>query len=94
MGDGTTTDRTAPVKVFDNVRDISAGSFSSLAVLNNGTLMGWGKNKEGQLGSENTNDLLWPVKVYEGVQKAVNADTFSVFILQNNELMLTGKVVP
>lgn len=82
------------MKVLDNVRDISAGSFSSLAVLNNGTLMGWGKNKEGQLGSENTNDLLWPVKVYEGVQKAVNADTFSVFILQNNELMLTGKVVP
>jgi alpha-tubulin suppressor-like RCC1 family protein len=38
LGDGTTVSRDKPVKVLDNVRQISAGDCSSYAVRNDGSL--------------------------------------------------------
>jgi alpha-tubulin suppressor-like RCC1 family protein len=50
LGDGTTTNRTSPVKVVDgNVSKIAAGSNHSLYRKTDGSLWGMGFNGSGQL---------------------------------------------
>ena len=66
LGDGTTVSRDKPVKVLDNVRQISAGDCSSYAVRNDGSLWAWGWNKCGQLGDGTKTDRLRPVKTMHG----------------------------
>ncbi|MEV6975051.1 hypothetical protein [Kitasatospora sp. NPDC093806] len=63
LGDGTSLDRTTPVRVcavgatapctsfLSNVVSIAAGGDHSLALLADGTVVGWGSNGAGQLGN-------------------------------------------
>ncbi len=53
LGDGTTTRRTTPVAVAGLtgvLRSVAAGSYFSLAVRADGTVVAWGANAQGQLG--------------------------------------------
>ncbi|MGW7002585.1 RCC1 domain-containing protein, partial [Streptomyces sp. NPDC054933] len=75
LGDGTTMSRTTPVRVcapgqtapctrfLRHVRAISAGSFLSLALRPNGTVLSWGANSFGELGDGTTINRLTPVRV-------------------------------
>jgi alpha-tubulin suppressor-like RCC1 family protein len=51
---GTNNPMPAPVLGLQHVRAISAGSGHALALLKNGTVMGWGANNQGQLGQGTT----------------------------------------
>ena len=70
LGDGSVQMRPAPRKVREgtrilkNVVSIAAGAQHSLAVLENGRVMAWGMNDEGQLGDRTTTDRRRPVFVY------------------------------
>lgn len=52
LGDGTTTDRSAPVQVSDlsDVRAVAAAGEHNLALKRDGTVWAWGDNHIGQLG--------------------------------------------
>jgi alpha-tubulin suppressor-like RCC1 family protein len=52
LGDGTTTDRSAPVQVIGltNAVAIAAGANHSIAIENDGSVWTWGANDRGQLG--------------------------------------------
>jgi alpha-tubulin suppressor-like RCC1 family protein len=52
LGDGTTTNRTAPVQIGgdNNWASIMAGQYYTTALKSNGTLWAWGSNDGGQLG--------------------------------------------
>lgn len=52
LGDGTTTDATAPVTVtgVNNAVSLSAGGGHTCAVTGNGRVQCWGSNSDGQLG--------------------------------------------
>jgi alpha-tubulin suppressor-like RCC1 family protein len=69
LGDGTTTDRHAPVQVarIAGVTAIAAGGFHSVALVTLGvltpTVWAWGWNGLGQLGDGTTTDRLVPVPV-------------------------------
>ena len=71
LGDGTTTHRTAPVKVekpTDAPADftytqVNAGGYHSLALGSDGNAYAWGDNEHGQLGDETTTNQTTPVKV-------------------------------
>ncbi|NPD29551.1 RCC1 domain-containing protein, partial [Corallococcus exiguus] len=66
LGNNTTTDRLAPVKVTGLtgvVVDIAAGNEHSLALKADGTVWAWGLNDLGQLGDNSTTQRLKPVKV-------------------------------
>ena len=75
LGNGTTTgDQTTPVDVLGippgrTVRGLSAGIFHALAVLDDGTMLAWGSNVEGQLGdgTNNSSEEAKPVSI-TGVQ--------------------------
>ena len=74
LGDGTTT-HTAPVRVcapgqtapctrfLRHVRAISAGSFQSLALRPNGTVLSWGDNSRGEVGDGTRINRTTPVRV-------------------------------
>ena len=51
LGDGTTTDRSTPIKVEDNVTIISADSEHSMYVKKDGSLWVMGRNWYGELGT-------------------------------------------
>ena len=64
VGDGTTTDRHAPVQIgTDNWQSIAGGPAHSVAVRADGTLWAWGYNNVGQLGDGTTTDRHAPVQV-------------------------------
>jgi hypothetical protein len=69
LGDNSTTNRSAPVKVADgdgvnsDFVAIAAGGTHSLALKSNGEVWAWGYNLYGRLGDNSTTDRLVPVRV-------------------------------
>jgi len=70
LGDGTTSPRTAPVRIgtATNWASVSVGRDHSVAIRRDGTLWAWGNNRHGQLGDGtggnwNSPDRLSPVQV-------------------------------
>jgi alpha-tubulin suppressor-like RCC1 family protein len=69
LGDGTTTNRTAPVQVhginnagmLSGVTAVAAGDRHSLAQKSDGTVLAWGANYKGQLGDGTTTERHTPV---------------------------------
>jgi len=56
IGDGTSTTRSAPIRVsgLTNITSIAAGVENNLAIDRNGTIWAWGHNWFGQIGDGNT----------------------------------------
>ncbi|HEV2759217.1 MAG TPA: hypothetical protein VGV86_06570 [Acidimicrobiales bacterium] len=65
LGDGTTTERDAPVKIpgLPRITCVAAGALHSLAVDTEGGVWAWGWNAVGQLGDGTTTDRHRPVRV-------------------------------
>jgi alpha-tubulin suppressor-like RCC1 family protein len=70
LGDGTTTNRSAPVAVTTSgvlsgktIKTISAGGSHTCAVASNNQAYCWGRNAYGQLGDGSTNNSSVPVAV-------------------------------
>lgn len=72
LGDGTTTQRSVPVKVSDAGAsilsgripvEIVAGQYCSYALCSDGTVAAWGYNSFGQLGDNSTTHRYLPVRV-------------------------------
>jgi alpha-tubulin suppressor-like RCC1 family protein len=66
VGDGTSTDRSTPVRVsgLEGVVAIAAGPRHSLAVRRDGTVWAWGSNWGGPLGEGTTTDHATPNQVH------------------------------
>ena len=66
LGDGTTTDKSTPVRVrcLNRVTTIAASLYSGYAVRSNGIVYAWGWNYDGELGDgSTTTHRLIPVRV-------------------------------
>jgi alpha-tubulin suppressor-like RCC1 family protein len=65
LGDGTTTQRSAPVQVagISGVTAVAGGENSTYALKSDGTVWAWGRNNEGQLGDGTKTDQYAPVQV-------------------------------
>jgi alpha-tubulin suppressor-like RCC1 family protein len=67
LGDGTTTQRSAPVLVqlpAGTYTAVAAGEFHGLALTSAGNVYAWGGNQSGQLGDGTTTDRTSPVFVH------------------------------
>ena len=63
LGDGTTTQRNAPVAADAGWKQVSAAAWHTLAVRADGTLWAWGDNSNGELGDGTTTNRLSPVQI-------------------------------
>lgn len=96
LGDGTNTNRRAPVDVTllsGPVRAIGADGSHSCALLTSGTVQCWGNNEAGQLGDGTTVASTTPVTVTglsEGVSAIVLGRSHSCALLQSGTLQCWG----
>ena len=65
LGDGTRTNRATPVGVLSaqGTQNVAAGSYHSLALHGDGTVLAWGFNQQGQLGDSSTQTREVPVVI-------------------------------
>ena len=91
LGDGTTEDKHAPVKVMENVKMISLGGYYSGAITKDGSLWTWGWNYGGELGDGTTEDKHTPVKVMENVKEVSLGAYHSGAITEDGSLWMWGQ---
>jgi len=69
LGDGTSDRRTTPVEVIDldgaELKAIAGGQLHSLALKEDGTVLAWGYNEQGQLGDGTNTSSSTPVQVQD-----------------------------
>ena len=78
LGDGTNQRRNYPQLIKDipqKVVGITAGDYHSLALLESGTVYGWGDNSQGQLGGGQSKPVLFP----KSISKMDERFSFSFF---------------
>ncbi len=96
LGLGHTADQFLPQPVNigpHRIKQITAGKYSSYALLENGQIFAWGHNSSGELGLNNREDQFSPQLVNLGPHKAMKimAGTTHVFaVLENGQLFGWG----
>ena len=63
LGDGTTTNVSAPKLIGTGYKVVAAGYYHSVAIKADGTLWAWGSNEAGQIGDGSTMDRSTPVLI-------------------------------
>lgn len=96
LGDGTTTNRFAPVQVIglSNITSIKAGTGHSLFLKSDGTAWACGENQYGQSGNGSiTADNLTPIQASQvtGVSEIAAGNGFSLFLKNNGTVWACGK---
>lgn len=98
LGDGTTTDRYAPVGVsgLSGITMVAAGMNHSLALKADGTVWAWGRNQVGQLGNDSTADSAVPVLVagVSGVSKVGARGNYSYAVTSDGHVYAWGYAEP
>ncbi len=96
LGDGTNTNRTAPVEVAGltgGVRAVSAGHMHTCAVMTTGSVKCWGRNGNGQLGDGTKRDRNTPVDVSgltSGAQDVASARDHTCALLETGGMKCWG----
>ncbi|MCL2016504.1 MAG: hypothetical protein FWG68_09695 [Defluviitaleaceae bacterium] len=85
VGDGTTINRDAPVRIMDDVISVSASGNQTMAIRSDGSLWGWGNNEFGQLGDGTTTDRHSPVRIMDDVI-AVSSSAVTMAIRSDGSL--------
>lgn len=90
LGDGTTTQRNAPVLIGTGYIAVSAGFTHSLAVKADGSLWAWGQNNMWSLGDGTNTQRNSPVQVGAGFKAVAAGLNFSVALAEDGGLYAWG----
>jgi alpha-tubulin suppressor-like RCC1 family protein len=91
LGDGTTTDRNAPVQVMSDVAAVAASYYQTLMLKTDGTLWAAGDNEYGQLGDGTTTGRSTPVQVMSDVAAVSSGDRHTLILKTDQTLWATGR---
>lgn len=91
LGDGTTTNKSTPVKIMDNVIYVSTGSNHTVAIKDDGSLWTWGDNCYGQLGDGTTINKSAPIKIMDNVIYVSAGDINTAVIKGDGSLWAWGQ---
>lgn len=94
LGDGTTQDRSTPVRVLEGVLSVSAGESHTYAVLQDNTLWAWGRNVSDAF--PNSPDLVSstrPIKIMDDVASASTGVCTHLAVKTDGSLWTWGKYV-
>lgn len=86
IGDGTTADRSVPIKVLENVKAVSGAFGTTAAITEDNDLYIWGLISFG----EGNYTSKTPIKLLEDVQQVVCGDAHTGIITNDNSLYLVG----
>lgn len=90
--DGTTVNRSNPIKVMDSVQDIAAGFSHSFFIKRDSSLWACGQNKyDGHLGNGSTADIYQPMKIMDRVKAIATGPYHSLFLKYDGSLWGCGK---
>lgn len=95
LGDGTTENRSLPVRVLENVRSVSAGESHVYAVLKDNTLWAWGRNVSNAFPGEpdSMTGSAAPVKIMDGVASASTGVCTHLAVKTDGTLWAWGKYI-
>lgn len=93
LGDGTTIDRTFPVKVLENVRSVSAGDSHTYAVLEDDTLWAWGRNVSNSFPESDIVSSPTPLKIMDDVRMASTGVLTHLAVKTDGTLWTWGRYV-
>jgi alpha-tubulin suppressor-like RCC1 family protein len=91
LGDGTTTQRNAPVQIGNGYSSVAAGSQHTAAVQADGTLWAWGDNHSGQLGDGTTTSQLVPKVIGSGYASVAAGSSHTVAVKADGTLWAWGE---
>lgn len=81
-----------PVRILENVADIAAGGLQTLALMRDGSVMGWGDNICGSVGIKDKGMQYTPAKIQMPLPKNVKIVALETVELQNAALADDGSV--
>ena len=96
VGNGSTEDQLAPVKVLSHVKSVSLGGYNNAngftaAITEENDLYLWGYNSSGQIGNGTVENQLIPEKILEHVVSVQLGGSHSAAITEDGALYLWGE---
>ncbi|MCB9495806.1 MAG: hypothetical protein H6686_02860 [Fibrobacteria bacterium] len=91
LGDGTNTNRKAPVPIMEDVESVAASTHHTAILMKDHSLWGTGSNADGRLGlGESVDGTKTPQKILEGVQAVAVGDDFTIALLLDGTVSVMG----
>lgn len=90
IGNGTTDQQNAPVKIMDNVFKVAAGDYTSYALTYSGDLYAWGDNAVGECGTAGGSSITKPIVIMHDVVSIAATQQHAYAITSDGALYFWG----